>query len=157
MKRIYRKILRELHPDEFSWRQLTPEQEARQVQRGRDLARLRPWEFERIGKIEKQVQRKMLLEGRDFTTGELVRLIYCSRHWDQDFKWRKDGDPPPKVKHWMYERVRKAAPTFADRVGRSSGRGRAVLWRIRPNQYLAAVRARKRARAKDSGRKKSGI
>ena len=38
MKRIYRKILRELHPDQFSWRQLTPEQETRQVQRGRDGA-----------------------------------------------------------------------------------------------------------------------
>lgn len=105
MKRIYRKILRELQPDQFSWRQLTPEQETRQVQRGRDLARLRPWEFVRIGKIEKQVHRKMLFEKRDFTTGELVRLIYCNRHWDQDFNLRKDGDPPPKVKHWMYERV----------------------------------------------------
>ena len=73
------------------------------------MARLRPWESVRIGKIEKQVHRKMLFEKRDFTTGELVRLIYCNRHWDQDFNLRKDGDPPPKVKHWMYERVRSGA------------------------------------------------
>jgi hypothetical protein len=30
MKRIYRSILRELYPAEFSWRQLSPEQETRQ-------------------------------------------------------------------------------------------------------------------------------
>jgi hypothetical protein len=51
-----------------------------------------------------------LLEMRDFTTGELVRLIYCSRHWDQDFNWRKDGDPPTKVKHWMYESSQFMSP-----------------------------------------------
>jgi hypothetical protein len=116
-----------MHPDEFLWRQLSPEQEAKQVQRGRDLARLRPWV--RIGKIEKHVQRKMLLERWDFTTGELVRLIYCSRHWDQDFNLRKDGDPPPKVKHWMYERVRKSGPYLC-------GSRRQIRW-PRPCRIMA--------------------
>ena len=150
MKRLYRNLIRDLYPGEYAWRQLSPEQEERQVQRGRNLAKLKPWEAGRIGKIEKQVHEKNAVERRDFTTGELVRLIYCSRHWDQDFNWRKDGDPSPKVKHWMYERVRKAAPTFADRVGRSTGRGRAVLWRIRPNQYWVDVRARKMRKPIDS-------
>jgi hypothetical protein len=65
----------------------------------------------------------------DFTTTELALLIYCHPTWDQDFKFRKEGDPRPKIEDWQYERVRKAAPTFADRVGLSTGCGRPWLWR----------------------------
>jgi hypothetical protein len=78
----------------------------------------------------------------EYTTGELARLIYCDPLLHKLFG---KGGPPPKVKHWQYERVRKAAPTFADRVGRSTGRGRPVIWRLRPNQYLPEIRQRKPA------------
>ena len=102
----------------------------------------RPWEVSRrIGKIQKQIDRTISFGSlgpqgqRVFTTGELARAIYAHPTWDQDFRLRKEGDPPPKLKSWMYERVRRAAPTFADQVGRSTGRGRAWLWRIRPDRY----------------------
>jgi hypothetical protein len=55
----YRSIIHELYPGEYEWRHLSPEQEGRQRQRGRDLAKLRPWERGRIGKIEKQISWKM--------------------------------------------------------------------------------------------------
>ena len=133
MKRIYRSILRKLHPDEFSWRQLSPEQEARQVQRGRNLARLKPWEAGRIGKIENRVHTELICARSAISTGELVRKIYCHERWDQNFRLRDEGAKPPRPKHWMYERVRLAAATFADRVGR--GRG-GVYWRLRKSPLL---------------------
>jgi hypothetical protein len=71
----------------------------------------------------------------DLTSGELWRAIYGGPTWDQDFRFRDNGAPPPKIRSWQLARIRKAAATFADRVGRSTGRGRAWLWRIRQNQY----------------------
>ena len=44
MKRIYRSIIHELYPGEYEWWGLFRGQEERQRQRGRDLAKLRPWE-----------------------------------------------------------------------------------------------------------------
>jgi len=139
MKRIYRSIIHELYPGEYEWRHLSPEQEERQRQRGRDLAKLRPWERGRIGKIEKQISWKMTV-GRfgawggklEYTTGALARLIYCAPLLHKVFG---ECGPPPEVKHWQYERVRKAASTFADRVGRSTGRGRPVR-PIRPQNRV---------------------
>ena len=88
------------------------------------------------------------LAGQDklFTTGKLARLIYANPNWDQDFWLRKEGDPPPKVQRWQLARIRKAASTFADCVGRSPARGRAWLWRIRPNRHWADVRRQKSRR-----------
>ena len=48
-----------LHPGEYEWRQLSPAQEQQQRQRGRDLAKLKPWVRSRIGKIEKQISSTM--------------------------------------------------------------------------------------------------
>ena len=87
--------------------------------------------------------------GKLFTTGELARLIYANPTWDQDLQHRKEGDPPPKLRSWMYDRVRRAASTFADRVGRSTGRGRAWLWRVRPDQHWWDVRRVKGKRIKE--------
>jgi hypothetical protein len=110
--------------------------------------RHRPWESGRIGKIERHVSRKLMCadQYKLFSTGELARPVYADRTWDQDFRLRKEGDPPPKIKSWMYDRVRRAAPNFADKAGRSTGRGRPWLWRIRPNQYWADVRRAKSKR-----------
>ena len=115
----------------------------------------RPWESARIGKIEKQIHRTILFgrlgpQGKkEFTTGELARAIYAHPTWDQDFRLRKEGDPPPKLKSWMYDRVRRAAPTFADQVGRSTGRGRAWRWRIRTDQYWWDARRVKGKKTKE--------
>jgi hypothetical protein len=54
--------------------------------------------------------------GRDLTTGELISWVF-PRH--QPFR------------SGQYERVREAAAFFADRVGRSTGRGRPWLWRLK--------------------------
>ena len=81
--------------------------------RARETAlRHRPWERGRIGNIEKRISRAGAFADRDrlFTTGELVRRIYADPDYDQNFRPRKE---PPKLKSWMYDRVRRAAPTFA--------------------------------------------
>jgi hypothetical protein len=54
MRRLYRNTIRDFYPGEYELRQLSPEQEERQVQRGRNLAKLEPWKAGRIGKIEKR-------------------------------------------------------------------------------------------------------
>lgn len=116
-----------------------------------------------VSQVEKHVSRVSFssLRKRDLTTGELVRLIYCNTTWDQDFNLRKKGDPPLRVEHWMYERIRKAAPTFADRVGPSTGHGRPWVWRLRAD-YFHDVRKQKRAeyeerrRAEGSARRAVG-
>jgi hypothetical protein len=143
MKRIYRSILRELYGNAFSWRQLSPEQRARQVLRGRNLARHKPWQAGRIGRIENRVHTELICARGAISTGQFVRKIYCHERWDQNFNWRKGGDPPPRIEHWMYERVRLAAATFADRVGR--GRD-GVYWRLRKDTYYHTIRAQKRER-----------
>jgi hypothetical protein len=106
---------------------------------------VKPWTLGRIGKIEKHVSLKMIVADRDFTTGELARAIYADPMWDQDFRLRDKGDPPPKLKSWQYDRVRRAAPTFADPVGRATSKGRPWLWRLR-DKYLYDVSKKKTAR-----------
>ena len=90
------------------------------------IRRMRPWESGRIGNIETQIFEEMIFGGRDklFTTGELARVIYANPVWDQNCNLRKRGEKLPKLKSWHYLAIRKAAPTFADCMGRSSARGR---------------------------------
>jgi len=117
--------------------------------RARDtIRRSRPWEAGRIGNIEKLISRTMTFAERDklFTTGELARAVYAHPGWDQNFRLREKGEKLPKLKSWHYLAIRKAAPTFADCVGRSSARGRPWLWRLRSDQYIWDVRRAKRGR-----------
>jgi len=118
--------------------------------RARDtIRRSRPWEAGRIGNIETQICREMIFGGdRDklFTTGELARAIYANPVWDQNCNLREKGEKLPKLKSWHYLAIRKAAPTFADCVGRSSARGRPWLWRLCSDQYFWDARRAKRGR-----------
>ena len=111
------------------------------------IQRSRPWEAARIGKIEKQISREGVFaaSGKLLTTGDLARTIYANPVWDQDFNLRKEGEKPPKLKSWQYDRVRRAAPTFADRVGRAASKGRPWLWRVRPDQFWSEARRAKEA------------
>ena len=112
--------------------------------RARETAlRHRPWERGRIGKIEERIHRETMFPGKlEFTTGELARLVYCNPAFDVDFNLRKKGGPPPKLKSWQYDRIRRAARAFADRVGRSNTRGSPYLWRVR-DEFWDQVRDRK--------------
>jgi hypothetical protein len=113
------------------------------------IERTRPWESGRIGTIEKQIWQRMTV-GRfrawagnaEFTTGELARLISADPLLHKLFG---KGEAPPKLKSWQYDRIRRAAPTFADRVGRSTTKGRPWLWRLR-DKYFHEVRKKKTAR-----------
>jgi hypothetical protein len=110
------------------------------------IRRSRPWERGRIGNIETQIWGEMIFGGdRDklFSTGELARVIYANPVWDQNCNLREKGEELPKLKSWHYLAIRKAAPTFADCVGRSSARGRPWLWRLRPDQFFDDARRAK--------------
>jgi hypothetical protein len=144
MTRVFLRILRGLYPNEFPPAERSPEQRARQVQRGRNLARLKPWQVGRIGRIERRVHTALIVAaGHTMSTADLVQMIYCNGSWDQKFRLRDRNAEPPRLRHWMYERVRKAAATFADRAGR--GRG-GIQWRLRKDAYYRTIRAQKRER-----------
>ena len=109
------------------------------------ITRTRPWESGRIGNIEQWIVQTMPCDpDRLFTTGELARAIYCNPTFDQNFQFREKGAKPPEVKSWHYLAIRKAAPTFADCVGRSTARGRPWLWRLRRDGFFPEVRRDKR-------------
>jgi hypothetical protein len=122
---------------------------ARSAQARATALKHRPWESGRIGSIESQVGRILTggPVGKEYTTGELARAIYANPLWDQQFQLRREGEPVPPIKSWMLAQIRKAAATFADPVGRV-GRGHAILWRARPNQYWWDVRRAKTERDK---------
>ena len=129
---------------------------ARSARAEATIQRVRPWERGRIGKVEERISRETMFACKlEFTTGELVRLVYCSPVFDVNFNLRKKGDPPPKIAHWMYDQIRKAAPTFFDRVGGGRGRG-GIVWRLRRNQFFWDAREEKTRRDAERRKAKKG-
>jgi hypothetical protein len=115
-----------------------------------------PWQRGRVGRIEERIfDELMLAKNHTLTTGELVRRIYCGPWWAPGRGWRKPGDPPSKVEHWMYDQIRKAAPTFADRVGGGRGRG-GIVWRLRRDQFFWDAREEKTRRDAERRKAKKG-
>jgi hypothetical protein len=66
----------------------------------------------RVGRIERQVRRLLIVRGR-MTTTQLMKAIY--------------GSP---TQHWHYERVRRAASKFAVEFGRKRSPGVPIIWRL---------------------------
>ena len=80
MNRFMLRLLREMFPDMFPRSELSPEQKAKQAERGRGLARFKPWARGRIGGLEHRVHGALIsAEFRKVspvTTGWLVREVY---------------------------------------------------------------------------------
>lgn len=105
------------------------------------ILQTKPWLRQRIGRIERRIHWVLPHDGKPIDTGTVARAIY------EPLIKPKDGKPF-RLKMWQRDRVRKALPTFADRIERSStGKGRPFLWRIRwGDSTFCDARARKRAR-----------
>jgi hypothetical protein len=95
----------------------------------------------RFGYVERQIHSALFLSPtKEMSTGELARKIYQ----DPIFDWahsrmRDKSEPIPPLKSYHYQRIRLAAPTFADLVGGGRGR-RGYRWRLRDESYWDARR-----------------
>ena len=69
----------------------------------------------RNGLIETKTRRYLVRVDRPSTTTEMLREIY----------------PGPR-RHWQYSAVRRAAQKFCTPIGRRGGRGRPILWELKP-------------------------
>jgi hypothetical protein len=108
---------------------------ARAERARKTIARTKPWQSGRIGKIENRIYTALVFGRGTITTSELARAIYCDP---------RRGEPPPKLKKWMCDQVALAAPTFAICVGRAKTRGRPLLWQLPPkDRYFFDVRQEK--------------
>ena len=105
------------------------------------IRRVRPWEKGRIGCVEQRIAHALPRDGRPISTGDLGRYVYEPIVKDKNA-------PPFKLSSWQYARIRRAAPTFADPVGRSeTGSGRPHLWRLKYGElFFDTVRREKRKR-----------
>jgi hypothetical protein len=133
MNKLMLRILRELYPDEFPKREPTPEQR----QRGRDLAKYKPWARGRIGGLERRIHGAVvsaeIKKVLPFTTGFVVREVYMGVG---------GRSKEPRIKRWMYDNIKRALPTYAVRIGRGNGHGSPVLWMPKPGdaRYSSVVR-----------------
>jgi hypothetical protein len=111
---------------------------------GRGLSRYEPWNRGRIGRVEHQVCRALIdaqyAKLEPVSTGWLLHKVYTG-------EWDNAAGSYSKIaaQHWMYFRIRRACEVYAVRVGRSEGRGAAVLWRIKDDVADYTVRREKTA------------
>jgi hypothetical protein len=154
MSRFFNKLLRELYPGEFPGPELSPEQKARQSERGRGFARFKPWARGRIGGLERRVHVALIHaevnKVSPVTTGYLVRQIYLGIGGRKSRLLDKDA----KIERWMYGNVRKAAETYAVRIGRGVGHGSPILWQLKKDDAVYSNVIRKRKAAEYAKRKR---
>ena len=70
-------------------------------------------DYSRIGRIQRQIRRLLIIHG-PMTSGELARRLY-----------------PRPNKDWHWRQVRDSASRFAERIGNVRSPGRPVLWRLK--------------------------
>src|SRR5262245_31202155 len=94
------------------------------AERGRqNMLKHRPWLRGRIGSVENLIHSHLCsTKDGEATTGQLARAVYANPIFDwANNRLREKGEPLPKIKSWMYARIRLAAPTFADRLAAGEG------------------------------------
>jgi hypothetical protein len=136
MNRLMLRILREMYPDEFPAGPISPEHS----QRGRDLAKYRPWAKGRIGGLERRVHSALIYAEIQkmpvVTTGWVAKAAYLG------VGGRSGGD---KLARWMYDSTKRALQTYADPIGRGNGHGSPILWKLKEGDavYASVIRKKK--------------
>jgi hypothetical protein len=129
------RILRELYPDEFPARSASPEHS----QRGRDLARFRPWAKGRIGGLERRVHAALIF-------AQLRKMPIVTTSWVAKEAYLGIGGRSrgaSKLSRWMYDSTKRALRTYAEPIGRGNGHGRPFLWRLKEGDAALASVIRK--------------
>lgn len=88
-----------------------------------DLAQYKPWLRGRIGPVERAVYHALSRASGPLSTGALVKEVYLGQ-FGRSTRMKRSlahgiDAAPPKVRRWMYLRVRIAAQTYANRIGRA--------------------------------------
>lgn len=73
--------------------------------------------FPRAGRNQVRVRRVLIIAGQPLSTTEIARRIFTRPTFDQ------------------VNRIYRAAPKFAERVGYRASRGKPVLWRLKDRAY----------------------
>jgi len=110
-----------------------------------DLASYKGWLRGRIGGVERAVYRELSQAKGPLSTAALVQRIYLRPFGRYA---AATASTSPKAQRWMYLAVRRAAPTYAVRIGKAETKGSPVLWMLKPAEDISdvVVRDRKMAR-----------
>jgi hypothetical protein len=108
----------------------------------RNLAQYKPWLRGRIGWVERGVYHALHRAQGPLSTGKLVREVYLGQFGRSSLRRSSVDAPPPKVQQGMYLAVRRAAQTYATRIGRAETQGRPVLWVLKPPGAISDLTVR---------------